>query len=73
MCGEDSPGEVQAVVAALALRSPHVPGPRPLSGTVAEEARGSHRRQRDGWNEASEAELARPPALSAQAGHTHQP
>lgn len=53
-------------VPALALRSPHVPGPRPPSGTMAEAAGGSHGKQRAGWNEASEAELAGPPALSAK-------
>lgn len=33
---------------------------------MAEAAGGSHRKQRAGWNEASEAELAGPPALSAK-------
>lgn len=46
----------------LVLRSPHVRGP----GPTAEVARGSHRSQRDGWNEVSEAELAGSPALGAK-------
>lgn len=65
LCG-NSPGEVQVAAAALALRSPNVPGPRPAGGTVAEAAGGSHHRERDGWNEASEAELAGPPALGTR-------
>lgn len=65
LCG-DSPGEARVAQAALALRSPHVPGPRPPRGTVAEAAGGSHHRQSDGWNEASEAELDGPPALRAR-------
>lgn len=50
----------------LVLRSPHVWGPGPVGGTTAEVARGSHRRQRDGWNEVSEVELAGSPALGAR-------
>ena len=50
----------------LLLRSPHVRGPGPPGGTTAEAVRGSHRSQRDGWNEVSEAELAGSPALGAR-------
>lgn len=44
---KDLPGRFRLVVAALALRSPHVWGPKPTVGKVAEVARGSHRRHRD--------------------------
>lgn len=44
---KDLPGRFQMMVADLALRSPHVWGPKPTVGKVAEVARDSHRRHRD--------------------------